>query len=539
MPVESPRPRTEIPAVSVYEQIFGTLGPEDTDRTALTDSATGVVVTYGELRGQVDLFAGALAARGIGVGDVVALHCPNTHAFVVAFHGIMRAGATVTTVGSLNTAEDVAKQITASGASLLFTVSLLGPNGADGARAAGLDDDHVIDLTDGASGLSAMLQEGHAAPQVTFDPAEHVAVLPFSSGTTGVPKGVKLSHTNLVANVLQTLPQLQENGQSRDSTVMAVLPFFHIYGMNTVLNTTLANRAHLVTMPSFDLKNFLELHQAHAIDFAFIAPPIAVVLAKHPLVDEYDLDSLATLLSGAAALDHALAAAVQDRLGVTVVQGYGMTETSPVTHTGIRGETPLESIGLPVANTECKVVDLTDDALGEILPPGNEGERSASGEMWIRGPQVMLGYLNNEEATANTLVDGGWLRTGDVVEYDHEGNVYVVDRAKELIKYKGYQVAPAELEALLMTHEDIADAAVVGFIREEDGEELPRAFVVAQVRDGNPVDVDKEALMAWVAERVAPYKKIRMVEVVAEIPKSGTGKILRKDLRGLPVGADS
>ena len=539
MPVASPRPRIDVPAISVYDQIFGTLGPEDSDRTAVTDSATGAVVTYGELRGQVDLFAGALSSRGIGVGDVVALHCPNTHAFVVAFHGIMRAGATVTTVGSLNTAEDVAKQITLSGASLLFTVSLLGPNGADGAREAGLSDDHIIDLTDGESGLAAMLQEGHEAPEVSFDPATHVAVLPFSSGTTGIPKGVKLSHTNLVANILQTLPQLQENGQHRDSVVMAVLPFFHIYGMNTVLNTTLANRAHLVTMPSFDLKNFLELHQAHGIDFAFVAPPIAVVLAKHPLVDEYNLDKLNTLLSGAAALDHALAAAVQDRLGVTVVQGYGMTETSPVTHTGIRGTTPLESIGLPVANTECKVVDLTDDALGEILPPGNEGEKSASGEMWIRGPQVMLGYLNNEEATANALVGDGWLRTGDVVEYDHEGNVYVVDRAKELIKYKGYQVAPAELEALLMTHEDIADAAVVGFIREEDGEELPRAFVVAQHRDGNPVEVDKEALMEWVAERVAPYKKIRMVEVIAEIPKSGTGKILRKDLRGVPVGADS
>lgn len=535
MPVESPYQRIDIPAISVYDQVFGTLGPEETGRTALTDSVTGVTVTYGELRDQVDLFAGALAARGTGVGDVVALHCPNTHAFAVAFHGIMRAGATVTTIGSLSTAEDVAKQISMAGASLLFTVEMLGPNGADGARKAGLPDDAIIDLTDGERGLAAMLQQGHPAPEVSFDPATHVAVLPFSSGTTGVPKGVKLSHTNLVANILQTLPQLAENGQSRDSSVMAVLPFFHIYGMNTVLNATLANRAHLVTMPSFELKNFLELHQAHRIDFTFVAPPIAVVLAKHPMVDDYDLDSLTTLLSGAAALDHALAAAVQDRLNVTIVQGYGMTETSPVTHTGIRGKTPLESIGLPVANTECKVVDLTDDALGEILPPGNEGEKSDAGELWVRGPQIMLGYLNNEEATANTLVGDGWLRTGDVVEYDHEGNVYVVDRAKELIKYKGYQVAPAELEALLMTHPDIADAAVVGFIREEDGEELPRAFVVAQIRDGNPVEVDKDALMEWVAEQVAPYKKIRMVEVIAEIPKSGTGKILRKDLRGLPV----
>lgn len=535
MPVESPYQRIDIPAISVYEQVFGTLGQEEEGRTAITDSVTGVTVTYGELRDQVDLFAGALANRGIGVGDVVALHCPNTHAFAVAFHGIMRAGATVTTVGSLSTAEDVAKQVSMSGASLLFTIDMLGPNGADGARKAGLSDDAVIDLTDGENGLAAMLQQGHPAPEVSFDPATHVAVLPFSSGTTGVPKGVKLSHTNLVSNFLQTVPRLRENGQEPDSVVMAVLPFFHIYGMNTVLNCTLANRSHLVTMPSFDLKTFLELHQAHRINFTYVAPPIAVVLAKHPMVDDYNLKDLNTLMSGAAALDKSLAEAVQDRLDLTVVQGFGMTETSPVTHTGIRGKSPLDSIGMPVSNTECKIVDLADDDLAEILPPGNEGERSDAGEMWVRGPQIMLGYLNNEEATANTLVGDGWLRTGDVVEYDHEGNTYVVDRAKELIKYKGYQVAPAELEALLMTHADIADAAVVGFIREEDGEELPRAFVVAQVRDGDPVEVDKDALMEWVAEQVAPYKKIRMVEVVAEIPKSGTGKILRKDLRGLPV----
>lgn len=263
-----------------------------------------------------------------------------------------------------------------------------------------------------------------------------------------------------------------------------------------------------------------------------------MVLAKHPLVDQYGISSLTTVLSGAAALDEKLADAVQKRLGVAVLQGFGMTEASPVTHVSTRGETPLASIGLPVANTECKVVDLTDADFAEILPPGNEGERSDAGEMWIRGPQVMLGYLNNEEATEVTLMRDDWLRTGDIVQYDHEGNVYVVDRSKELIKYKGYQVAPAELEALLMSHEAIADAAVVGYRRESDGEEVPRAFVVPQVGlDGNVLEIGKEELMVWVAQRVAPYKKIRMVEFTDVIPKSGTGKILRKDLRDVPVSA--
>lgn len=538
MPVPSPHHSIEIPEVTVYDLLFGSLTPEESVRPALTDSATGARVTFGELRGQIDLLAGALAARGIGVGDVVALHAPNSLAFTVAFHGVMRAGATVTTVGALSTAADVTRQLTNAAASLILTVGALGTAGAEGAREAGLPGDAVIDLADPERGLASLLAEGHAAPTVDLDPATHVAVLPFSSGTTGVPKGVLLSHRNLVANIVQCGPLLMDNGQTPDSVIMAVLPFFHIYGMNVLLNTSLYNRTHLITMPSFDLVRFLELHQEYGIDFTFIAPPIAVVLAKHPLVDRYNLSSLRTVLSGAAALDEKLAEAVEKRLGVAVLQGFGMTESSPVTHVSSRGVTPLASIGMPVANTECKVVDLTDPDFAEILPPGNEGERSDAGEMWIRGPQVMLGYLNNDEATEVTLLRDGWLRTGDIVQYDHEGNVYVVDRAKELIKYKGYQVAPAELEALLMTHADIADAAVVGYHRESDGEEIPRAFVVPQVGpDGEAVAIDKDALMDWVNGRVAPYKKIRIVEIAEVIPKSGTGKILRKDLRDLPLGA--
>lgn len=537
MPVPSPHPRIEIPEVSVYDLLFASLTPEDQGKIALTDSATGVEVSYGQLHRQVDLFAGALAHRGIGVDDVVALHAPNSLAFAVAFHGIMRSGATVSTLGSLSTEEDIATQVTAVRAAMMLTVGALGSAGASGARKAGMSDDRIIDLADPERGVASLVAEGHTPPEVTINPGTHIAVLPFSSGTTGIPKGVELSHRNLVANIVQTGPLMMKNGQTPNSVIMAVLPFFHIYGMNVLLNTSLYNRTQLVTMPAFDLPKFLDLHQIHKIDFTFIAPPIAVVLAKHPLVEKYDLTSLSTVLSGAAALDGKLAEAVEERLGVAVLQGFGMTEASPVTHVSARGQTPLASIGLPVANTECKIVDLTDPDFAEILPPGNEGERSAPGEMWVRGPQVMLGYLDNIEATDVTLLRDGWLRTGDIVQYDYEGNVYVVDRAKELIKYKGYQVAPAELEALLMTHEDIADAAVVGHFRASDGEEVPRAFVVPRDRDGTPATIDKDALMNWVAERVAPYKKIRMVDVTEVIPKSGTGKILRKDLRDVPVGA--
>ncbi|MGV0398236.1 AMP-binding protein [Corynebacterium suicordis] len=534
MPIANARPDIDVPTGSLYELIFESLQPEDTERIAIIDSATGTQTTYGQLKAMVDAFAGALAHRGVQPHDVVALHCPNSLIFAVVFHGAMRAGATVTTIGSLATVEDIEKQLKVSQAKMVFTTTLLGPAGLQAAEKVGVEKENILDLTAAhgeATVFQALLAEGHQPPGVQVDGDTHIAVLPFSSGTTGVPKGVKLSHRNLGSNVVQMVPALDAVGLHRDSTVMGVLPFFHIYGMNVLLNLILTIRATLVTMPKFDLPQFLELHQKHNIDFSFVAPPIAVALAKHPIVDQYDLTSLNNVLSGAAPLDLELAEAVKKRLNVNVVQGFGMTETSPVTHCSVKGVTPMNSIGAPLANTEHKIVDLTDPNLAEIHQPTEEGERSAPGELWVRGPQIMVGYLNNEEATRNTLLEDGWLRTGDVAVFDSRGDVFVVDRAKELIKYKGYQVAPAELEALLLTREDISDSAVVGYFRREDGEEVPRAFVVAQ--EGHQPDA--EEIMAWVAERVAPYKKIRMVEFIDAIPKSATGKILRKDLRVRPV----
>jgi acyl-CoA synthetase (AMP-forming)/AMP-acid ligase II len=524
-----------IPDETVYRTIFGSLSDGELDRPAITDSATGQHVTYGELRDMVDAMAGALAARGIGKGSVVGLHAPNSLAFAVAFHGIMRAGAAATTLGSLLIPQDIAKQLRQAGASHLLTMQALGDAGARGAADAG--DVAVITLDDPEHGLASLLAEGHPAPDVDLDPATDLAVIPFSSGTTGTAKGVKLSHRNLVSNIHQIAETLAVSEIGSDGTMLAVLPFFHIYGMNSLLNASLHHRMHLVTMPAFDLEGFLANIEKYHVELTYIAPPIAVALAKHPLVARYDLSSLRHMVSGAAALDGDLADAVNRRIGSTVGQGFGMTETSPVTHCSIVGVTPPASIGHPVSNTEAKIVDVSDDALPEILPPTSDDPdaRSATGELWIRGPQVMVGYLDNDDATARTITPEGWLRTGDLVDMDREGNVYVVDRMKELIKYKGYQVAPAELEALLLTHPDIADAGVVGVTRPGDGEEVPRAFVVPQTRDGSRVAVDGEALMAWVAERVTPYKKIRYVEIVDEVPKSNTGKIMRKELKKIPL----
>jgi len=295
-----------------------------------------------------------------------------------------------------------------------------------------------------------------------------------------------------------------------------VLPFYHIYGMLVILNLCLYKGMTIVTMARFDLEQFLKILQDYQITRANLVPPIILALAKHPIVDNYDLSHLKIIMSGAAPLSAELAQACAERIGCIVLQGYGLTETSPVTH--VNPEDParikLGSAGVPIANTECAVVS---------LETGNPLGVREEGEIWIRGPQVMKGYLNNPEATAQTLTPDGWLRTGDVGYVDEDGYFYIVDRVKEMIKYKGLQIAPAELEAVLLTHPAVADAAVIPSPDPEAGE-VPKAFVVLK---GTATD---EELMAYVAARVAPFKKIRRIEFVEQIPKSPSGKILRRVL---------
>ncbi|SDF69198.1 4-coumarate--CoA ligase family protein [Klenkia brasiliensis] len=525
-------PDVEIPDVPVPSYVLAAsrgLG----DAPALVDGLSGETITHAQLVGYVDRFAAALHARGLGKGDVVAVFSPNTIWFPVVFHGIAAAGCVMSPVNSLYTPDEIAFQLRDAGAKLLVTVSPFLDRARPAMEKAGVTDLVVLDGAEGADSLRDLLTTQAPSVSPDIDPATDLVTLPYSSGTTGLPKGVMLTHRNLVANVAQTRPliDLAPGGER----IIAVLPFFHIYGLTVLMNQGLQWGGAVITLPRFDLEQFLRAIQDHRVTRAFVAPPILLALAKHPLVEQFDLSSLRSITSGAAPLDESLALAVEQRLrglagagedGVTVAQGYGMTELSPVSHTtpdrgtGPAGDpdVPKGTVGYAIPGTECRLVD---PATGEDAAAGQ------SGELWVRGPQVMAGYLNNEQATRDTLDGEGWLHTGDVAVVDDLGRYTVVDRVKELIKYKGYQVAPAELEAVLIAHPGIADAAVIGVKDEESGEELPKAFLVRA--PGSAITEDE--VKAYMAEKVAPHKKIRIVEFIEQVPKSAAGKILRKELR--------
>jgi acyl-CoA synthetase (AMP-forming)/AMP-acid ligase II len=510
--VTSPHPDVQIPDVPLHELVLADAGRR-ADAAALVDGPSGRTLTYGQLAGGVRRVAAGLAARGFGKGDVFAIHSPNLPEYALAFYGVSAAGGVNTTISPLYTVDELAFQLNDAGARFLLTVPPFLDRALAAAAASGVEEVFVLGEGEGATPFASLLANGDTPPAVDIDPANDLVSMPYSSGTTGLPKGVMLTHRNLVANLAQGAPVLVSGEGDR---LIAVLPFFHIYGQVVLMAAALWHGATLVTMPRFDLEDFLRVLQEQHVTQAFVVPPIVLALAKHPMVDKYDLSSLKFILSGAAPLDASLEQACADRLDCSLVQGWGLTETSPVLTT-VAGA-PLGprpgSVGVLLPNTELRVVD---PATGADLG------RNQTGELVARGPQIMKGYLNNPKATADMLDADGWLHTGDLGHVDDDGYVYVVDRVKELIKYKGLQVAPAELEAVLLAHPDIADAAVVRFPDEEAGE-VPKAFVVARA----PLEAD--AVMAFVAERVAPHKKVRRVEFIDEIPKALSGKILRRVL---------
>ncbi|MFE4539970.1 AMP-binding protein [Streptomyces scopuliridis] len=484
------------------------------DKTALIDAASGEELTYGELVRGADRGATGLTAAGVLPGDVVAVMSHNQPRFAVALHAVLRAGAVVSPLNPVLTTEEIVRQLKDSRTRVLIVAQAFAGKGIEAAQLAGVDEVFVLGSHPHRGSWDDLVADAPPTPTAfTRDPAEALAFLPYSSGTTGTSKGVMLTHRNVVANLEQLRLSWRTN---EDDVLCAVLPFFHVYALTVLLNAALCVGATVVTLPRYGVRAFLGAVQSYGVTRGHLAPPMILDLARAAEVDEYDLSTMRTAVSGAAPLDQELAAAAEERVGCLIRQGYGMTEASPATHCAYDedfAETPPGSVGRLLPATEARLVDPLS---GEDVPPGE------AGELWIRGPQVMAGYLANPEATAATFTDG-WLRTGDMARIDEHGRFFIVDRLKELIKYKGYQIAPAELEAVLRTHPDIADTAVVGMPHPTGGE-APKAFVVVKRA------IDPQDLLDWVAERVAPYKRVRAIEFIDAIPKSPAGKILRRRL---------
>lgn len=484
------------------------------DKPALIEGPTGRTITYRELAEKIDRVAAGLYNRGFRKGDCLAIFSPNIPEYAIAFHAVSLLGGIVTPINPLYTAEEIAHQLKDASAKYLVTIPQLLDKALEATDETGVKEIFVFGEAEGALSFDSLLESTGSAPSVSINPREDICALPFSSGTTGLPKGVMLTHYNLVANMHQ---MARMDMVDEADNLVCVLPLFHIYGLMVILNLGLFKGATIVTMPRFELDQLLRIMQDYRVTLAHLVPPIVLTLTKHPSVDDYDLSSLRTIFSGAAPLGEAVTRTCIERLGCQIKQGYGMTETSPVTHTTLADAMKMKqgSVGVCAPNTECKLVDVET---GEAVGVGKRGE------LWVRGPQVMRGYHNKPDATAATIDEEGWLHTGDIGYADEDSQFFIVDRLKELIKYKGFQVAPAELEAVLLSHPAVADAAVIPSPDEEAGE-VPKAFIVLKA------EASPEEIKEYVAEQVAPHKKIRLLEIVDSIPKTASGKILRRVLK--------
>lgn len=512
--IPSPLPDVQVPDRTLPDYVFGELPAEYEGKTAITDGRTAESLTYGELVSGIHRAGELLVSRGLRAGETVAVCLPNSPEYPVALYGALRAGAAVTPVGWAAGAGQIAARLLESRASYVLTSATARDRARHAAGQAGFDPGRVLAADDPC-------EEPMAAGGAGGTPGpDDIALMPYSSGTTGTAKGVLLTHRNLVANSLQSAGLLDIRP---DDVTLGVVPFAHIFGLSLLVVTALRQRAGLVTLERFDLDEFLRAIERYRCSYVVITPPIAVALAKSPSPSAYDLSSLRVLFSGAAALDAGVASAVEDRLGCEVRQGYGMTELSPTSHVtpSPRGGIRRGSVGLLVPNCRQRIVDV--EAGAEIPQPA--AGLSAPGELQVSGPNVMAGYKDDPAATGHAITGDGFLRTGDLAAIDADGAVSIVGRIKDLIKSRGFQVAPAEIEAVLLEHEEVADAAVIGVPSEPDGE-APAAVVVR--RAGSAIGADE--LLEYCNRRLPAHCRVRRLDFSPVIPRSGSGKILRREL---------
>jgi acyl-CoA synthetase (AMP-forming)/AMP-acid ligase II len=500
-------------------------------KTALVDVSCGRRLTYAEYGETVEALARGLVAAGVKPGEVVAIFLCNSWEFCTAYHAATLVGAIPTLLNPTYREREVCYQLRNSSAVVLITD---GPN-ISGINLAELPNLRRVFCTreqgSGSEPFSNLLKPVSATLPKPDQPSdETLAALPYSSGTTGLPKGVMLSHYNLVANVYQLLGP-HGTALNPADTLLCFLPLYHIYGLNVALNPMLMMGATLVLMPRFNANQVASLITEESITTMFMVPPAMNALCLAAEAGQFPEDHrVHWVKSGAAPLAPDLPRRFTALTGIPVVQGYGMTEASPVTHVGYL-EPELyrpDSIGRPMAQTECRVIGSQN--LGASAGDTAEVPEGEPGELVMRGPQFMQGYWNEPEATAAVLRDG-WYWSGDIVTRDGEGFYRVVDRRKEMIKYKGFPVAPAEVEAVLLEHPAVRECGVVGRPDAAAGE-IPVAFVA--LRDGfTTCRKMEEELCAFVADRLTHYKQPREVHFIEVVPKTASGKILRSELRQL------
>jgi 4-coumarate--CoA ligase len=553
------------------------------EKVAIVDGNTSMVRTYRDYYTTATNLAGALRYdfNVIEHNTTIALFCPNHVDYLPIILAVSLCGAKVTPINPMYTSHELITILHQSHSAVLIVhtstlnVALEAIKNNNRTHVKHVivvtDDDNIKDIYDGTSTMTIddnntftsdtvpygtvkldyLRQHGQAFDEtvvkVRKNPETSPVILPYSSGTTGLPKGVCLSHYNIISNLLQ-LEQVEGKFIEPFHTMFTPLPFYHIYALTVALLYSAWQGLQLVTMSKkFDLKKFCHIIQDYEPDRCHVVPPILLRLANDPIVDQYNLSSIRTFVSAAAPLSREIEVAVEQRVGSNcrVKQIWGMSELSPVGTINSDDAIKSGSIGQLISSTIGKVLDTS----GNSLPPNQ------SGELVIQGPQVMMGYMDNPDQTRECLSDQGWLRTGDIAYYDNDGYFYITDRMKELIKVRGHQVAPAELEALLLTHPNIVDAAVTG-IHDDYSGELPRAYVVRREKpvpktiisneDDTPTPtidttattttgtgmITESDIYAWVKERVAGYKRLDGgIIFVDAIPKSASGKILRRILR--------
>ncbi|MCL7047582.1 hypothetical protein MKW94_024452 [Papaver nudicaule] len=502
---------------------------EFAEKPCLITGSNGRIYSYAETHLICQKTAAGLSKLGIKKGDVIMLLLQNCPEFIFSFLGASMIGAVSTTANPFYTQAEIFKQFNSSKTKLIITQSQYVEKLRDSAEnAPKIGEDFLVvtvdDPPEKCLHFSAISDaDEKEIPSVSIEP-DNAVVLPYSSGTTGLPKGVILTHKSLISSVAQQVDGENPNLYLKSTdVVLCVLPLFHIYSLHSVLLCSLRAGAGVLLMQKFDITSLLELIQRYRVSVAPVVPPLVIALAKNPLVESFDLSSIRAVLSGAAPLGKELQDALKSRVPQAVFgQGYGMTEAGPVLAMSlVFAKQPFPSksgsCGTVVRNAELKVID---PETGLTL------RHNQSGEICVRGPQIMKGYLNDVDATASTIDVEGWLHTGDIGYVDDDDEVFIVDRVKELIKFKGFQVPPAELEALLLSHPSIADAAVVPQ-KDNVAGEIPVAFIVRS----NDFELTEAAVKEYISKQVVFYKRLHKVFFIHAIPKSPSGKILRKDLR--------